>query len=577
MYKDDTFYKRAMARQAQMEADRSEWDSQREVIVEHFRLDITKYAAKSTSEVGKFLHDGVVEGTGAWSAGVMARGFTGSMVGSTLKWLRSVFSQMSYRGNDRLNEWLQHLDDYLLETTFKRSNFYEAIGPDVLDGITIGSPVMISEEDEKTGAIVCKCPHYKENYIMRDWFGNDVAYHRKFEADAINAALFFGRDNLPKDVQDSLKDGDHTKKSTYLMVIYHQDDPIFHDLKKHSGEKVSNIIYEPVPMRPWCLYYMPYACSDVRYQGALPAGAPGYFHKPFNAWHYYRNPNETYARTPAWQAIYDEKGGQSAWTSLYEVGEKAARRPLIALKEMKGNVKTAPGKVTWVEDDRQYDSPPKPLDENINYPHHADFVDRVDNKRKRHFHIDLFRMLDEYHREHKQPPTAYQISQMLAEKNLQIGPAISSFDKGLLGPIYERFIEIELRSGRLAKQVPPPPEFFDTDGDIVCQLIGPLAQAQKLAVTMRRIMEPLQMADYIFEKWPDSVNKIKPDILLEKLLEDSDFYQNALNSKEDYDQIIASLNMARQEMMNLEKFKLFADSASKLDNKDSPKPMLESA
>lgn len=578
-YKNMTFYERVMSRQAEMEEERREWDVQRETIVELYRPDITIYSAQDSSETGKFLHEAIVEGTGAWSAGVMARGFQGSMVGPTLKWRQSQMKQMRFRGNDSLNAWLQRVDDYMLEV-YRESNFYEIIGPDVLDGITVGSPVMIIEEDEATGKIVCKLPHYQENYLMRDWLGNDNVYHRKFEKTAMNAMMAFGMENLPESTQDILRNGDHKTKSKYLMVVYHDSDPIFKDLPKPEHETIAGLTYVPksVPGRPWQMYYLPYAETDVRYQGALPYGVPAYWSKPFSAWHYFRNPHETYARTPAWSAIYDEKAGQAAWTSLYEVGERAARPSMVGLQEAMRRVNTAPGGFTWAASDREYDRSPKQTHNDSNYPQYTNFVDRIDGNRKRHFHIDLFRMLDEYHRDHTQPPTAYEVSQMLAEKNVQIGPAIESFERGLLTPVDERFMEIEIRSGRLIAQTEPPIEVLATDGETTPQFTGPLAQAQQSSVIWRKTMDNLSMVDPIFERWPDSKFKIKEGILVERILEETGFFQEAIRSQEDYEQIVEGLNAMRQQKSQLEDMSVMADAVPKLQSaseEGSPAKQLE--
>ena len=582
-YKDKTFYERVMMRHAEMVEDRKNWDSQREVIVEYYRPDITIYSAKSSSETGKFLHEDLVEGTGSWSAAVMARGFQGSMVGPTLQWRQSQMKQMRFRGNDSLNAWLQRGDDYMLEV-YRQSNFYEIIGPDVLDGITVGSPVMLIEEDEATGKIICKLPHYKENYLKRDWFGNDIAYHRLFEVNPMNAMMEFGIDNLPPDTQQKLRSGDHKTKDKYLMVVYHEDDPIFKDLKNPELDRPgkSNLLYTPkrVPGRPWQMYYLPYTCTDERYKGALPHGVPAYWHKPFAAWHYFRNPHETYARTPAWSAIYDEKAGQAAWTALYDVAEYSARPPMIALQEAKRRTKAVPGKFSWAMSDNEWDRAPKPLITGIKYPDTTNFVDRIDANRKRHFHIDLFRMLDEYHREHKQPPTAYEVAQMLAEKNVQIGPAIESFDRGLLTPVDERFMEIEIRSGRFWNQTDPPDEIYETDGETIPQFTGPLAQAQKLSVVMRRVTDNLSMVAPIFELWPDARDKINAGILVERILEEGGFFQDAIVPQEKFEKIQEDKNAMRQRQLQLEQMSMMADAVPKLQGatqSGSPMKILESA
>jgi hypothetical protein len=551
-YSEMNYYERVMNRHAQLKDDRNIWDASRQEIVEYFRPDITTHSTESTQQ-GQFVHDSIAEGTGAWSALVMARGFQGSLVGPSLKWRRSQMQQQELRGNDEINAWLQRTNDYLLDQVYQQSNFYELIGTDVLDGITIGSPVMLIEENLSSGVIECKLPHYRENYLKRDWFGHDILYHREFELSSTTAQMRFGKENLPERVQRQLEQGEHLKKDKYLMVVYSAGDPIFAGLKASQPEGFTNgLHFNPVVNRPWVLHYFAMDVEDKKFQGHLPDRNFGYFHKPFAAWHYWRNSFETYARTPAWYAIYDEKGGQAAWTTMYDAAESAARPAMIGLKAMKGRTFVGPGKFTWAQQDNEYDRPPKPMNTGINYPHAIDFVDRVDDKRKRHFNIDLFRMLDEFSRQHKQPPTAFQVAQMIAEKNVQIGPAIQSFDRGLLTPVDNTFVEIEVRSGRFERQTDPPDIVFETNGNIQPQFTGPLAQAQRLSVAMRRVNDSLSLASPIFDRWPDSIHKIDEGILLERILEELDFYQEAIVDQESYNEIKESLNMSRQRQAMLE-------------------------
>lgn len=563
------YYERVMARHAQLVQDRRIWDAQRQVIVEYFRPDITIYSAKDSSKEGAFLHEAIVEGTGAWSAGVMARGFHSALVGP-FNWRESHMEETRWEGDDQINAFLERFDNYLLKHVYAQSNFYEVIGNDVLDGITVGSPVVLIEENIAKGVIEFKLPHYQENYLKRDWFGRDILYHREFELSALTAMQKFGKENLPEDVQRQLERGEHFKTSKYLKVIYSKGDPIFDDLPeapKFSDESpATRLNYRPVVNRAWVSHHFAMDVTDARLQGHLPERNYGYNYRnqPFAAWHYFRNPHETYARTPAWAAIYDEKAGQAAWTSIFEVGERAARPAMIGLKEMKRRTWTAPGKWTWARDEAEYNMPPKAVHDNINYPHAMDFADRLDDKRKRHFNVDLFRLIDEYSREHDQPPTAYQISQMIAEKNAQVGPAIVSFDRGLLKPVDDLVIEIEDRSGRLFRQTDPPDIIWETNLKTVPKFTGPLAKAQNTAIIMKETIEPLAVLQPLFEMFPNAKHKIDEGDLVEHFLEQIGFRQQSIRAKEVYDDIVQSINMQQERIAFLEQASVAADISQKL-------------
>jgi hypothetical protein len=199
----------------------------------------------------------------------------------------------------------------------------------------MGSPVMLIEENIADRVIECKLPHYSENYLKRDWFGNDILYHREFEISSMTAMMKFGKENLPESIQKQLERGDHTTKSKFLMVVYSAGDPIFDDLNDSDVEARGNVQIQPVVNRPWVMHHFVMEATDKKDQGHLPERNYGYFHKPFAAWHYWRNSQETYARTPAWAAIYDEKGGQAAWTTMFDVAESAARPAMMGMGSMR--------------------------------------------------------------------------------------------------------------------------------------------------------------------------------------------------------------------------------------------------
>ncbi|TET95776.1 MAG: hypothetical protein E3J26_02255 [Candidatus Zixiibacteriota bacterium] len=570
-YANLNYYKRVMARHSELVDERRIWDAQRQVIVEYYRPDITIYSSKDSAKDGSFLHEAIVEGTGNWAAGVMARGFHSALVGPSINWRESHMEETKWDGDDQINAFLERFDNYLIKQVYAQSNFYEVIGNDVLDGITVGSPVVLIEENVAKGVIEFKLPHYQENYLKRDWFGRDILYHRQFELSALTAMQKFGKENLPQDVQRQLERGEHFAKSKYLQVIYSKGDPIFDDLPKETPTfsdeaQKTRLNYHPVVNRAWVSHHFAMGVTDVRLQGHLPERNYGYNYnnQPFAAWHYFRNPGETYARTPAWSAIYDEKSGQAAWTTMFEAAEQAARPAMIGLKQMKRRTRTGPGKWTWAQDEAEYNMPPKAVHEGINYPHAMDFVDRIDDKRKRHFNVDLFRLIDEYSREHDQPPTAYQISQMIAEKNAQVGPAIVSFDRGLLKPVDDLVIEIEDRSGRLFSQTDPPDIIWETNLRTVPKFTGPLAKAQNTAIIMKETIEPLAVLQPLFDMFPDAKYKIDEGDLVEHFLEQIGFRQQSIVAKEVYDDIKQSLNMSRARSAELEQASMAADISQKL-------------
>ena len=587
-YSNKNLYDRFVTiRQVRMQEDKDLFLPVTESIVEYLRPDLT---VNTKDDRGKQMGERIVEGTAHFDARTMATWFVGNMVGPTLDWVRYRMASSRYKGDDEFNAFLQRMARFMLEEVYAypNSNFYEVNEPFVLDGLTTGSPVMLIENDTVNRQKVCILPHYTENYLMRDYFGNDIAYHRKRCIKNLDAQQAFGYDNLPRQIQSEIDNGHFNVEHEYLMCIARAGDLIFQDLP------------EPFPIfTPWVklwfctkglsgderrpLNYNYILNPDRSIKQILPASAPGFWYKPFNAWHYHRLPHETYSRTPAWNAMPDVKGLNAAWATIHDVAQKYARPPHIALDSLKGKLKLGAQGVTWLTPE-EYDRRPIPVGDSSNYPWAMDFIEKREKTVGRHFFADMARMIENYSRDHKQPPTAYQLFQMKSETIVLIGPAITTYAGPALQNIDEQFVSLENPliepTGRLWEETNPPDEIFEGDSEVLPVFIGPLVQDLKQSMQNKRILQPLMNAEGIFTLWPDSRHKVRAEVVVEHILEGGDFIQDAIVPAEEYAEIQAALDEERRQMAALEKMSIMADAVPKLQGaseEESPANQLAGA
>lgn len=542
-YSEKNLFDRIIDRHGQLVKQRAPFDSARKVIVERFRPDLTL----TTDEEGNFTGSDIIEGSGPWYLSVMARGFQGSLIGRSIEWLRYHMRENFFKGIDEVNQWLQELEEQMY-WAYRNSTYYDIMPTFIKDGLSIGSPVTIADEDESSGKVIYTVPHYTENYLSQSRLGEDDVYHREYDMTAMQAAKMFDKEKLSDALQNDLKQGDHYKKYKFIMAIYSEDDDIFKDLKEDDKK------YKP--NRPWMQIYIE-KNTDTLKKKPLPVKKSGislikngYWSKPFSSWHYHRNPHESYARTPAWIALPDVKGNDALWTTLYEGIEGEVRPAMMAMANQKGLLRLMPGGTTWAQTKDDYDNPPFPIKKDFKYPFGMDMADRVENKIERHFHTRLFQMIDKYNREHKQPPTAFQIFQMQGENAGQLGPAVQSFEGGLLKPNDDRMMEIEGRAGRL----PPTPDMVleYSSGEVDPQFTGPLAMAQKMFLGVQRVHNGLAGAEPIFNMWPETKYKVRASILVEKVLEDLNFPQDCIVPEEEYQEYLTVLAQQEEDARQLE-------------------------
>ena len=569
-WKEKNLWERIVDRQGRLESVRSVWDPQREDIVEFVRPDLNV----TIDDKGKFVGSNIYEGTPEWAARTMARGFQGNMVSQSVEWIRHVMPEPFLKGVDEVNKWLQEFTEHML-SVYKNSNYYSIMPLYTLGGITIGSPVIISEEDLKTGKIHCTVPHYTENYLSRNWLGEDDVYHRKFKKTAKEAADEFDKKDLSQPLNNALENGSHYELFEFIQVICSVDDLIFKDLK-NTTDKPAKDETAMIRNRPWMSYYIQ---TEVEEEAKKkPLVSKGYFSKPFSSWHYQRNENETYARTPAWFAIHDIKMDQQMWKEMLEGSQRSTKPSWWAMANMRGVLRTLPGSKNWAQTSQDYDRPPVPLKQQFDYQIGVEVHDRTKMAIERHFHIDLFKMLTSLLDEKKAPPTATQIVGMMGEKAILLSAGVESYEGGLLEEQDTRFIEIEDRAGRLPE--PPDVVLEYSEGKINPEFVGPLAQAQRVHYTIRKIHNALGAVDPIFERFPDSINKVKPEVLVELILEETGLPQDAIRNDDEYQKMIEAIRQAQEMERMIESGKTLAEGVSKLQgptDKTSPLAQVEGA
>jgi len=545
-WEEQNLYERIKTYQNGLEARRSLWDDQVKQVAEYTRPDLIT----ETNEQGKFVGSKIVEGTPPWAAGVMASGFRGNLISPSIEWFRYSEKQQELAGNDDVNEWLQNRQEHMY-SVYRNSDLYANMHSFVLNGVTIGSPVILIEEDEQTGKICTTVPHYTENYLIKDRFGNDIGYHRKYDMYVRDFVRAFGKDNksISQTTQQLINSGKYWDKAEVIMAIYRADDEIFErDAESDTDEK---------PDRKWMQYYIENSKQESATE-KKPLYSKGFHHKPFSAWHYMRLPNEDYSRTPAWFGMSDIKATQAIWISIWDIIQQQARPSQYVLDTIKGRARFGPGGITWVSSQELAagpEGPSKLVNKGLRSDIGLELGKHVNEKVERLFAVQLFMMLMKWQWEKKAPPTATQVAGMIGEQTVLLSAGIESFAGPLLRDIDEQFTAIEEYKGEL----PEPPDivleyaamekayYGESKADKVdVNFMGSLAQAQKIQVGLRKIYNSLGIAGPIIELYPHAVHKARWDKMLERAFEEIGIPQDEIVPEEEFKAIVQEINQVEQ-------------------------------
>lgn len=571
-YKEQSLDRRIINRHSDLVTRRNRYDDQRDVICELLRPDLVKGGEK---DEGGFASSKIVEGTGPHAVQIWQRGFYGNIVSRKTDWFRDKlidppkWTGVTFRGNDEVNQYLQDTDDHL-RSVYRRSNFYETMPSYVMDGGTVGSPVMLRERDYANDRVICKVPDYSSVWLDKDIFGFDNCLHVQWEWNCLQILEYFDEKELPLVIKNSIRQGRHYDKYKFLQVIYPAADRIFDGL----DVKITH---------PWMEYFVCLNADEHERKVLTPKKrGKGYFKRPFSSWHYWRNWHETYSKTMAWWAVYDVKGNNAHWEALFGEAEMAVRPPVWAMGTLRGLLNIKPNGEMYARDAEEYERPPQFLDRKTRYQVAIDFADRLGDAIKRHFHNDLFMGTNMLEMDRNQPETAYGLWLMKSERNVQLLPQVETFENQVLRDNHEAFMEMELRAepaypwGRL----PEPPdivkEYAQYNNEVSeVEFIGELSLAQERDVTMGRFLKSIGMSEALYQFKPDLVDKVRWSQAYEKMLEANNFPQGDIVPEDEYQAMLQAMRQRVQQAELSEQAPKIAQAVKALQGKTEKNSPLE--
>lgn len=550
-YEEKGIVDRIIDRQGHMEHIRQPWENDCDNITEMFRPDMVKFKSRGDESANKILGAKIYEGTGPWAMGLMSDGIQGHLVSRSNEWFRYGMDERQFKGIDEVNAWLQAFEEHMY-SVYRKSNFYDALSPFCRTGVSVGSPVIIPEQDKREDKINCIVPHPVERYYMQNALGETNVLHLKSEWTVRNAVQEFGKENFSQTVRNNYENGEDGQKVTIIRAIYFHMDRIFDKLPKFEPgwnkeieEGTEQVPIRPFgkPNKPWMSFYIEQNAEGDNTGMKKPLRVEGYWTKPDIEWHYEKDMQEVYARTPSWYAYWDVKSMSQNRKIMLMSGQRNVEPAWWVPAWLKGEFKSYPKGANWYGPGQKEDRP-EPLQERSNYAPSADLESRMAKAVERWFHVPMWHMLTRWSEEQKAPPTATQVIEMAGEKAVLLGVRMGRFFT-TLEQIDSRFVDIEQRGGRL----PEPPDIIRelSNGKIVPEFIGPLAQIQKQYHSLRRTQTVLAAASPLFELDPMVRHKIRAEVVMEHLLEENKFYQDAIVSDDEYKEILAAI--AQKEAM----------------------------
>lgn len=452
---------------------------------------------------GSPINQHILDSTACVFARNLASGLVSGKSSPTSLWIKLKIGYYDSSKTDPISLWLGEVER-ILYMIFAESNFYNSIAVFYHDLVIFGTAAMLIYEDFDS-VINCINPALGEYYVDIDGKYRPCVFYREFTMTVDACVKEFGYENCSAAVQKLFDDNSGSNRTRELIVA-HSIEPNTDGRGKEFGFS-DRFTYREV--------YWEWGGSTSPQGGA--ANQPGFLRKRgyydqvaiIGRWDLVSN--DPYGRSPAMDALPDQKQVQLEQRRKAQAIDKMVNPPLVADVQLKNQpANLTPGGITFVAG---YSASGKPGFSSVydtKFPVNDITMDLQEVKARlsQIFFNDVLRVASQY--ETRSNVTAVEWDLRKAESLVMLGPALERIDNEVLRPIIDRVFNIASRAGILP---PPPPEIA---GQMInVDFVSMLAQAQQ-AARAGSIERVLSLAGNLVGVVPEAMDKIDVDYSLDK-------------------------------------------------------------
>lgn len=425
----------------------------------------------------------IYDNTATWSHGVLTAGLFGGLSSPARPFFRLIPADKDLIRSYDVAVWTEDVVERM-HSVLARSNFYRVAQHVYGEVGAFGTAAVVAMEDPDT--VVHFSPLTAGEYCLAtDWRDQVVTMYREFQQSAGALATEFGLEALSAGTQRLAKDAPDT-----MVSVCHAVQP----RTNRNGE------FEDAQNKPWESVYF-----EVGGNTENVLRVSGYDRFPVFAPRWKSMPGEAYGiACPGMVALGDTRGLQHKHdrkaTTLNQLTDPA----LIADPSLKArDVDRLPGGITFAGFGPNGKPTIQPLFEaGLPIGEVREDIAEDQERIRKAFHVDLFLLLSTNIDRQK---TAFEVSELVAERLTMVGPAMQSLDTDWLRPAVEFVFQRMLDAGLL----PPLPQ--DLVGQVVdFEFVGPLAQAQR-AVGTSSIDRALGVTATLGQMRPEVLDNLDAD------------------------------------------------------------------
>lgn len=512
-----------------LKSERANWESWWQSLAKYClprKAEITTSKASGT----QFDTD-VYDSTAIESANLFASGLMGYLTNPSEPWLRLRPKEEALRSAREAQAFFDRASQEVLET-FNGSNFYDQLHEFYLDYGIFGTAAFYSEED--VGDVV----RYYSRAIREVFFDEDDRgrlknVYRDFE---LTAAQAYDRwhERAGAEVVKAYAAKKYDDKFEFIQCVGPR--AVYDPKKRDRLNKPVHSIW-----------------IGAKDQKRVEEG--GFEEQPFNLARATKASGERHGYSPAMNVLPEIRMANKIAHILIRASMKATDPPLMLphdnyLLPLNLNPGATNYKLqsTGAGSDEKIES----LDFKGNIPVGRDMLSDTRETIKRGFFADLFLMLAQ----RDKTMTAYEVSELMGERMLILGPLLGRLQHELLEPVIVRTFNILARAGRLGEV----PAALAQAPDYTVEYVSVLARAQQLA-QLRGLQTFLLSAKELANIDPEVLDNIDADKSLQEIRQLSGVGVKLLRSEEEVRRRRAERRQAQETAMKLQMLQAGAEVA----------------
>lgn len=450
---------------------------------------------------GSPINQHIIDDTGTFAARNLAAGLVSGKSSPTRKWFKLRVGHLDSSQTNPISLWLA-LCERIIYAILQESGFYNAIATFYYDLVIFGTAAMLIYEDFNNVAWFYN-PCFGEYYVDIDGRYRPCIFYREFTMTVSAVVDEFGIENCTATVAQLYKQRDGSGR-TREIIVAHAIEP---NDDGHDFGIPKRFAYRE------CYWEWGGSTSPQSGQQVPPAflRKRGYHEQCAIIARWDLVSNDPYGRSPAMDALGDQKQLQLETRRKAQAIDKMVNPPLVADIQLKHQpASLLPGGMTYVDGFSRTGKAAIGTIYDTKFPVQeiTEDLQEVRLRIGKCFFNDLFQVITQFPT--RSNVTAAEIDARRAEAMIMLGPVLERIDNEALKPTIERVWALCVRAGIFP---PAPKEIQGRDTRV--EFVSMLAQAQT-AAEASGIERLFQIAGGLVGVDPGVMDNIDVDYALDK-------------------------------------------------------------